>query len=137
METLEHLLAGLSEVHGRLLALPDDAFAERYALLLQRDALRDKVAEHHQGFDESRSTEDLIAELDALRDRARLIEKDRIDVVKQHGGGSWGAAAGADGWGAVQLNASIEEAQGLPKIRTRIGRIKGILMDRETDVTER
>ena len=135
METLDHLLSELSEVHRRLLELPDDAFAERHELLLRRDALREEVAQHHQDFDETRSSRDLLTELEALRQRAKAIESDRIDVVKQHGGGSWGAAAGADGWGAAQLNQSIEEAQGLPAVRSRIGRIKGILMDRGVDIT--
>ncbi|NNF68178.1 MAG: hypothetical protein HKN01_00270 [Acidimicrobiia bacterium] len=136
METLDLLLAELSEVHRKLLELPDDAFAERHELLLTRDVLRDEMSRHHLDFDESRPSADLLAELEALRARVKEIEKDRIDVVKQHGGGSWGAAAGADGWGAVQLNQAMDEARGLPAIRSRIGRIKGVLIDRGVDVTE-
>lgn len=134
MDDLDSLLAELSRIHAEIAALDDGDFAGRHRLLQRRDAVREAVARHHQGYDESRSTEDIVAELEALRAQAEAIEKDRIDVVKQHGGGSWGAAAGADGWGAVQLNQSIEEAQGLPRIRSRIGRLKGILSDRGVDV---
>ncbi|NNK91005.1 MAG: hypothetical protein HKO87_01110, partial [Acidimicrobiia bacterium] len=50
METLDLLLAELSEVHRKLLELPDDAFAERHELLLTRDVLRDEMSRHHLDF---------------------------------------------------------------------------------------
>ena len=61
------LVQELSEVQDLLIALPDDAFAEREALIRRRDELRARAEAHAAGADPERPTEDLLAELVSLR----------------------------------------------------------------------
>ena len=126
---LESITRQLAEIQDRLLALPDDAFAERYELEKRQDALRDAAAEFRSDWDAQRPTEELEAELAALRARLQAIEDERIDMVVQSGGGTL-AGPGADGWGGVAINQEIEAAHGAPAIRDRIARIVGLLADR-------
>lgn len=127
-DTME-LIAQLADVQQRLLDLPDDAFAEKFELLKERDALRDEAAGYAETLDRKRTDEDLLRELAALRSQAQSIEDMRIDLVVQAGGG--GATTGEMGnLGGVKINKAIEDGHGLPKIRSRIGVIKGVLNDR-------
>jgi hypothetical protein len=132
---LDDVTRKLAEVQDRLLGLPDEAHAERYELLQERDRLRALAAEFRVDFEARRTDADLLAELAALRSRLAAVERDRIDMVGQSGG-SLSAGPGADGWGGVQLNEQIDDAQGVGPLRERIGRIKGILTDRGVDVPE-
>ncbi len=119
----------LAQVQDRLLALPDDAFGERWELRRQQDELRSKAASFAVVGDETRSDGDLLRELGALRQQMRAIERQRIDIVSQSGG-SGGSTSEMGNLGALKLNRAMDEAAGLLKIRERIGLIKGILIDR-------
>lgn len=125
----------LADVQKKLLDLPDDAFAEKFELLKVRDKLRDEAAGYAETLDRNRSDEELLRELGALRSRAQSIEDQRIDLVMQAGSG--GATSGEMGnLGGVKINKAIEDGQGLPKIRSRIGVIKGILNDRGVELPQ-
>jgi len=130
---LDQVLGELSEVQDRLIALPDDAFAERYELRCRQDELRDQMASLRIDFDAERSTENLLSELSGLRSRLATIEGQRIDMVSQAGGsgGVTGAMTPEEG-----LNRKMDEAAGAGEIRSRIGRIKGILIDRGVEIPE-
>ncbi|MDJ0952795.1 MAG: hypothetical protein QNJ81_03880 [Acidimicrobiia bacterium] len=67
MSTVESLVRRLSEVQDLLVALPDDAFAERDELLRLRDQLRAQAELHAAGADPERLTEELLAEIALLR----------------------------------------------------------------------
>jgi hypothetical protein len=69
MASVASLVQELSEIQDRLVALPDDAFAERSELIRRRDELRSEAEAHAAGADPARPTEDLLAELAALRRR--------------------------------------------------------------------
>ena len=123
----------LADVQKRLLDLPDDAFAEKFDLLKERDALREEAAGYSETLDRNRTDGELQTELASLRSQAQSIEDQRIDLVMQAGSG--GAMSGEMGnLGGTQINKGIEEAHGLPKIRSRIGIIKGILNDRGVEI---
>ena len=122
----------LSEVQDRLNALPDDAFAERWELRTLQGELREKARAFAYEQDEDKFDEDLLDELRALRERMKAIERQRIDLVSQAGGGSMSGEMG--NLGGVKLNRSMDEASGLPKIKARIGAIKGVLIDRGVDI---
>ena len=126
------ITAKLADVQKRLLDLPDDAFAKKFDLLKERDALREEAASYSETLDRNRSDDELQSELASLRSRAKSIEDQRIDLVMQAGGGSGTGEMG--NLGGTQINKSIEDGHGLPKIRARIGIIKGILNDRGVDV---
>jgi hypothetical protein len=132
--TVAEVTAQLAEVHLRLTGLPDDAFAEKYRLIKKRSSLRAEAANFAEMIDSERSDEDLLRELSALRSQMQSIEKKRIDLVMQAGGGSVSGEMG--NLGGVQINKGIDDAFGLPRIKARIGIIKGTLSDRGVEVPE-
>lgn len=134
LSELDEVLRQLGEIQDELLALPEDAFARRYELRARQEELRRLAAEARSGRDLETGTDDLLAELAALRRRLAEVERLRIDLVSQSGGGGTGGShAGADAWGAVRINLGIDAAQGRDELVARIGRIKGILIDRGVD----
>lgn len=133
---LDEVVAELSDVQDRLLALPGDAFAERFPLLKRRDELRAKAADLRGDWDADRSSEDLIRELRALREQRADVEKQRINLVSQAGGGGAPGEGGMAGLGGVEINAAISSAQGLGSIQARIERIAGVLTDRGVSVPD-
>jgi hypothetical protein len=135
MSDATDLTAKLAVVQRKLLDLPDDAFAEKYELLKEQDKLRDKAAEFAGLMDAERGDEDLLRELAGLRSQMRSIEGKRIDLVMQAGSGGAGTSEMGN-LGGVKINKGIDDAFGLPKIKARIGVIKGILTDRGLEVPE-
>ena len=131
--TFEDLIRELSGILDDLNALPTDAFAERSALHTRQDELREEIGRFRRDLDADRATGDLLAELESQRARLAALEGQRIDLVAQSGGGT-SAGPGADGGGAVVLNQQIGAAAGVGEVQARIGRIKGILIDRGVDV---
>jgi hypothetical protein len=135
MSDIGDLTAKLAAIQRKLLDLPDDAFAERYELRKEQDVLRLQAKAFAADLDTDRPTEDLLHELSSLRAQMKGIERQRIDLVVQ--AGSSGAASSEMGnLGGVAINRGIDEAMGLPKIKARIGLIKGILVDRGVDIPE-
>ncbi|MEZ5175961.1 MAG: hypothetical protein R2823_07115 [Acidimicrobiia bacterium] len=133
MDEVGDLARRLAEVQRQLHELPGDAFAERYALKREQDALREAASTHAGDLDKGRPTEDLLAELAGLRSRMHDIEAQRIDLVTQ--AGSFGAVSSEMGnLGGVQINRGINEAMGLSGIKARIGVLKGILTDRGVEI---
>lgn len=131
---VDEVRSELADIQRRLLDLADDDFAGKHRLLTRRDELRALAAEHRRDTDAERSDPELLSELAARRQQLAAIERQRIDVVIQHGAGSHGTAAGGDGWGAVQLNQAMDQAQDVAGIQARIGRLKAILTDRGVDI---
>lgn len=123
----------LAENQRKLLELPDDAFAEKYDLLKERDALREEAAGLSAAMDSGRTDEELLRELAALRSQVNQIEKQRIDLVMQAGSGGAGTSEMGN-LGGVKINKGIEDAHGLPKIKARLGVIKGHLIDRGVEI---
>jgi hypothetical protein len=105
MSAVETLVRQLAGIRDQLIALPDDAFAERFELVRRQDELRSQAAEYAEGADRERLTEDLLAELASLR---------------MH------ADAGA-------TNRTMDDARSTTRIEARIGRIKGVLIGRGVD----
>ena len=132
LDALNRELAGIQD---ELLALSDDAFAERFVLQKRQDELRELAGAFHQDWDSQRSTEELQAELKALRGQLKGIEDQKIDLAMQ-GGGSGPGGHGGSGLGGVALNQGLLEAQGANRVHARIGLIKGILADRGIDPDE-
>lgn len=133
MDPLTELIRELADVNQEIWALPGDAFAEKHELLKKRDSLRERAAEHAFDADKERSTADLLSELSGLRFQLDQIEKQKIDLVAQAGGGAPGAS-NMTNLGGVLLNAKIMEASGAGRLQSRIGVIKGVLIDRDVDI---
>lgn len=77
---------------------------------------------------ENESTEALKAELSALGERWDRLQRMRIDIVQQSGGG---AEHGIDNArDAMRINQEIDRSQGRAEIEARIGAIRRILEDR-------
>ena len=69
MKTVTSLVKELAAVQDELIALPDDAFTERFDLVRRRDELRHLADDHAEGADMERPIEDLLVELVTLRTR--------------------------------------------------------------------
>jgi len=132
MADVDAVVKELSEIQDRLLELPRDAFAEIYQLHSRRDELRAQAAEFALDRDAGRSTEELLRELAALRTRLAEIERQQVNLVVQAGGG--GARSGSSH--GVVLNRRIADAQGMGRVQSRIGVIKGVLIDRAVEVPD-
>ncbi len=133
MADIGDLTRQLADVQKELWDLPADAFAERVELKEKQAALRAQAAQYAESLDQGRSTEDLLVELATLRAQMVEIEGQRIDLVTQAGSSSAGEMGNL---GGVGINKGIEDAMGLPKIKARIGLIKGILTDRGAAVPD-
>ncbi|RLE15450.1 MAG: hypothetical protein DRJ28_04110 [Actinobacteria bacterium] len=125
----------LADVDEQLRVLPDDAFADKFELLKKQDVLRERAAQFAVDADKERSTEVLLSELSGLRSQLTQLERQRIDLVTQAGGGATGAS-NMGNLGGVSLNAQMAEASGANRIQARIGVIKGVLADRDVEVPE-
>ena len=136
MSDLDRITQELAAVDDAIWKLPDDAFAERYGLLKQRDALRDEAARLPHDWDAQRPTEELEKELKAQRHHLEAIVDQQIDLVADAGGGGMGGSDGGKDSSTFGLNQKIAEANDAAAIRARIGRIEGILKDRGVDVED-
>lgn len=135
MSDIGDLVVKLGEVQRKLLELPDDAFAEKYELHNERDALRKQASAHAVDLDKERATSDLLAELAGLRSQMHAVEGQRIDLVTQ-AGSQGGVSSEMGNLGGVAINRGIDDAMGLPRIKARIGLIKGILIDRDVEIPD-
>lgn len=135
MADIGDLTRQLADVQKQLWDLPDDAYAERNDLKQRQAELRAEAAQYASRLDDDRSTDDLLSELAALRSKMLAIEAERINLVYQAGSG--GSSSGEMGnLGGVAINKGIDDAMGLPKVKARIGLIKGILADRGVEVPD-
>lgn len=130
--TIDDINRDLSEVLDGLLALPSDAFAERYVLQERQRALRDEAATFAEDHDANRPTSELQKELGALRANLEALMGERINLALQAGGGGSGGGQGSSygGRDGILINAAMDESQGTNRVRARIGRLEGILLDR-------
>ena len=124
---LDETFAELASIRQQLIELPADAYKERSQLEQRRYELQRSLPP--TDWDTERSTDDLLAELAAQRQRLHDAEQGRMNVAAQQGGGGQ-SGGGGDGWGAMQINLSVDTARDVAKIQTRIGRLKAILADR-------
>lgn len=134
MTDLDDLTRELASIQDQLLALPADAYAERYSLEKRRDQLRSDAATFRDDLDGDRPDADLLRELKALRGQLSALEGQRIDLVVQSGGGS-ASGTGSDGLGGFALNQAVDQAQGLDKVRARISHVVQQLERRGVDVS--
>jgi len=68
------LINQLAVVQDALLALPDDAFAEKYELKKRQDKLREQAAQFAVDQDEARADAELLSELSGLRSQLAQLE---------------------------------------------------------------
>jgi hypothetical protein len=129
MDDLFAITRELADIQQQLIELPDDAFEQRYQLRQRQDELRKIARSADSPLDAGRSDAELLAELRALREQMKAIEGQRIDLVGQAGSGG-GSSGEMGNLGGVKLNKQIDDAQGLGKVKARIGVIKGNLTDR-------
>lgn len=126
MDDLDEINRELAELQDALIVTPETDFETRYAIRVRQAELRELAARHHFDRDSERPTEALLAELGGLRVRLDEIRAHRIDMVSQAGGTFSGGSPGVE----EGLNRRLSQAQGADKVRARIGRIEGILIDR-------
>lgn len=93
---------------------------EHYALLRERDRLKEKARHRPHAGDRARTEEQLEAEMSELNARLDHEVMERTGFVTGKGGNNAGASPGA--W--VQLGARAREASGAGRIQARIGQIE-------------
>ncbi|MCL1594027.1 MAG: hypothetical protein M3132_06730 [Actinomycetia bacterium] len=128
MSDESEIINELAAVQDALLALPDDAFAEKYELKKQQDELREKAAQFAVDQDKGRSDADLLSELSGLRSQLAQLEKQKINLVSQAGGGPGESTMG--NLGGAGLNIGMMDASDGTRLQARIGVIKGVLSNR-------
>jgi len=132
-EEFDRVLGRLSQIVDELTRVPVDDFPTRDTLMRERDSLRDQLAvlRGDSDPDAARSTDELARELKALESSADALRRQKIDAVKQAGGGSRSGEMG--NLGVVGINARISEATGLAAMERRIQRLRSIIEDRESE----
>jgi len=135
MTDLERINAELAEIQEALLALPGDAFAERYELQKRRDQLRKDAARYRTDFDEQRSTPELFEELLSIRRRLAAAEQRVSGFTMMSGpggtGGSPGAVSGEMAKAVIDAKANVASDMG--PLRVRQAAIERILAERGID----
>ena len=136
-DEFDQALQRLSAVVDELTRVASDDFPKRSALMGERDALRNRLAELRgtSDPDADRSTEDLALELKGLEASAAALQAQKIDPIVQAGGGSPGGGQMGN-LGVTALNARMSEATGQAALIQRIERLRSILQDRQSDSTE-
>lgn len=124
MTTGDEIWRELSRIRQLLESASDHE--TRADLTRRRDELREQarlVALSNE------STEALEAELSALGERWDRLQRMRIDIVQQSGGG---AEHGIDNArDAMRINEEIDRSQGRAELEARIAAIRRILEDRD------
>jgi len=135
MVSQTEIINQLAVVQDALLALPDEAFAQKYELKLRQDKLREQAAQFAVDQDEARSDADLLSELSGRRSQLAQLEKQKINLVSQAGGGP-GDSGNMGNLGLAGINIAMMRASGGTRIQARIGVIKGVLQNRGVEVPE-
>jgi hypothetical protein len=133
MESSDDLALRLAAIQDALLDLPADAFAEKYELLKERDALREQAAGYAESLDAQRPDDDLLAELASQRSRLEKLRKQKIDLVSQAGSGG-GQTGEMGNLGGVALNAQMMKASGADRVQARIAVLEDLLDKRGIDL---
>ena len=125
-QRLADIAIELDLLEERVANTPEDDFNARIDLKDQRRELLAEASRLRRELPVDR--EALQAELAELRDRADELRKQRIDPVKQAGGGSGGGDFGfaGDAW---RLNRHIDAASGIDGVLGRISEIESKLGD--------
>ena len=118
----------MGRVMDALSALPEDALDDRLRLQQEQKHLRAEAARAREGVAVDRKS--LEAELEGLLERWDGLQKQRIDVVMQSGGGSQGGDA-FSGAHAVKLNQQIDASHGRAGVESRIAEIRRLLEENE------
>lgn len=121
---LDQVFQEMGRIADRLAALPVEAFAERLELRQRQEQLRLTASDLSARAPVDRHA--LQAELEHLLGRWDALQKERIDVVAQSGGGSQGGDA-FSGAHAVRVNLQIDAARGRDQIESRIAEIRRLL----------
>ena len=131
MSSVEDITSRLAEIHDLLAALPKDAFAERFALAQEQDALRQKAKEFLRSEDSKRSTDRLRSELESLLKRRRLLVESRTGYVIIEGETSLFAPSA---W--VKLTTDAKKSAGVDVLDVRVSQIRDELARREQTGSE-
>lgn len=124
---LDDLTRRLAEIDALLDGVAHDPGPEQFALLMERDALREHASRFRIGKDSSRSSTDLRVELENLRRQRKNLLTSRTGYVTGKGGNNHGPTPGA--W--VKLGAQSLAAGDFGRLDTRIGEILDELKRRE------
>lgn len=121
----EEITRRLAEIDEELWSLDTGDFETKYELQKERDRLR-AIVRSEVDMDADRSTEDLLAELEARRKALTKIQESMVNSAGMSGGGE-SFAGPADG---VRLNTGIVAGTGAKELSQRISKLETILTQR-------
>ena len=124
--SIEELTGRLAEIQDQISAMASGASREKFALLTERDQLRDHAKDFRRSTDANRSTSSLQAELDEHKSRRRQTVRSRTGYVMAKGGNSAGPASGA--W--VKLGRQGLSGGNLGTMNVRISELEDELASR-------
>ena len=111
--TLDDLIRRLAAVRDRLLSLAPDDFAGKYRVKLEQDRLRNLAKPFSRDPDSSRSSDDLLAELDSRKQALETIRREMVYL--------------GDG---AKVNIEMRAALGTDNLVRRIAHLESILKRR-------
>lgn len=133
MEGLDDIVRRLAAVTDELIALGDDDFAHRFALITERDELRAKAKVFHESKDARRTIFELQAELDERRRQLEELRKLKINMTAQALNASGHTMAISREHGGT-LNNAMMKSQGAEKVFSRIAELEQELTKRGYEV---
>lgn len=125
----EQITRRLAEIDEELWSLDAGDFKTKYELQSERDRLR-AIVRSEVDRDADRSTEDLLAELEARRKTLTQIQKSMVNSAGMSGGGGAGAGSFEGPADGVRLNTEIVAGTGAKELFQRISRLETILTQR-------
>lgn len=125
----EEITRRLAEIDEELWSLDAGDFKTKYGLQKERDGLR-AIVRSEVDMDADRSTEDLLAELEARRKALTQIQKSMVNSAGMSGGGGDGAGSFAGPADGVRLNTEIVAGTGAQELSQRISKLETILTQR-------
>lgn len=126
MERIDQLNQRLAEIQDELLGVPSLDSSRKYALQLERDALRGEAAKYQHDQDVRRPSSEMIAEVKVLKSQLASMGSGYVNIDQ--------ARAGEGGWkgstDTIVFNADVDKAHGVEPIVHRIARLETLLKDR-------
>lgn len=125
----EEITRRLAEIDEELWSLDAGDFKTKYELQKERDRLR-AIVRSEVDMDADRSTEDLLAELEARRKALTQIQNSMVNSAGMSGGGGAGTGSYAGPADGVRLNTEIVAGTGAKELSQQISKLETILTQR-------
>ena len=133
MRNLDDVTRDLASVTDALLAVEATDFARRHELLKRQDQLRAEADAFASGFEKQRPTQDILSELESLRQQRDAEVKGRIGRTMMSGPGGTRGAPGAVSGEMMRLTTKANANGRLEALTQRIAALESLLAEQGLD----